>query len=523
MSSQGLNSLATIIKRLEAATSRLEDLAVVQSGGALSFPEATAARPASTIISQRPTSPPPQAKAGSIASEAAPDAVPASIAAYDERIINGKLSVFLEQTKGLGQAKLEEQAKLVASLFQKTRSVLLCATACMKPSDTDFAALMAPIHATFNAVTKIKDESRSNREWSLHFQTISDGAGCVGWVQAPSSPAEAVKEQKEAAEFYANRVISTYKEKDKKHVDWARSYIALIEELRKYVLEYHKMGLIWNPKGGKATEFSLESVGGAPGKSSAPLPPPPPPPPPPLIETTPPPASSGGAALTGTAAVFAQLNQGMDITKGLRKVEKSEMTHKNPSLRVSSTVPARSPSPSPTSKQPPKPKKPVSLQAKKPPKKELQGGKWIVEHYENDKEIVLDDVSISQVVALYGCKNCVVQVKGKINGVTMTNCQKTSIVIDSTISVISITNCQSFQLQILGTAPTIQIETTDFGQVFLSETCLGAEIITAKCSAINISIPTGSEGDFSEKPVPEMLRTVIQDGKLVSSIVEHSG
>ncbi|KAG8825353.1 hypothetical protein FRC19_011590, partial [Serendipita sp. 401] len=107
---------------------------------------------------------------------------------------------------------------------------------------------MAPIHATFNAVTKIKDESRSNREWSLHFQTISDGAGCVGWVQAPSSPAEAVKEQKEAAEFYANRVISTYKEKDKKHVDWARSYIALIEELRKYVLEYHKMGLIWNPK-----------------------------------------------------------------------------------------------------------------------------------------------------------------------------------------------------------------------------------------------------------------------------------
>jgi len=59
--------------------------------------------------------------------------------------------------------------------------------------------------------------------------------------------------------------------------------------------------------------------------------------------------------------------------------------------------------------------------------------------------------------------------------------------------------------------------------VYLSNTCLGAEIITAKCSAINISIPVGDEGDFREKPVPEMLRTVIHEGKLLTSIVEHTG
>jgi adenylyl cyclase-associated protein len=31
------------------------------------------------------------------------------------------------------------------------------------------------------------------------------------------------------------------------------------------------------------------------------------------------------------------------------------------------------------------------------------------------------------------------------------------------------------------------------------------------------------EGIFEEKPIPEMLRTVIQNGTLVHSIVEHTG
>jgi hypothetical protein len=42
----------------------------------------------------------------------------------------------------------------------------------------------------------------------------------------------------------------------------------------------------------------------------------------------------------GAAAVFAELNRGEDVTKGLRKVDKSEMTHKNPALRAGSVVPA---------------------------------------------------------------------------------------------------------------------------------------------------------------------------------------
>ena len=97
--------------------------------------------------------------------------------------------------------------------------------------------------------------------------------------------------------------------------------------------------------------------------------------------------------------------------------------------------------------------------------------------------------------------------------------------VESVISSVSVTNSPSVTLQITGSAPTVQLDSTDSGQIFLSKDCLGAEITTAKCSSINISLPVEGEEDgiFDEKPVPEMLLTKIQDGKLVTTVVEHVG
>ena len=80
-------------------------------------------------------------------------------------------------------------------------------------------------------------------------------------------------------------------------------------------------------------------------------------------------------------------------------------------------------------------------------------------------------------------------------------------------------------MQITGTAPMIQLDSTDSGQIYLSKASLNVEITTAKCSAINISIPVEGEeeGVFEEQAVPEMLRTLVKDGKLVTTVVEHVG
>ena len=75
------------------------------------------------------------------------------------------------------------------------------------------------------------------------------------------------------------------------------------------------------------------------------------------------------------ASVFADLNRGSDVTRGLKKVDPSMQTHKNPGLRAGSTVLARSDSNgSLTGKSTPpgKKPKPESMRTKKPPRQELR-------------------------------------------------------------------------------------------------------------------------------------------------------
>jgi len=95
--------------RLEAATSRLEDIAAAQAAGSDTLqPTSPASHRASAAA---PAAPITQTLGSSVASSlgAAPDAVPASVSAFDERIIKTKLKSFLNLTKELGYGPLVEQ------------------------------------------------------------------------------------------------------------------------------------------------------------------------------------------------------------------------------------------------------------------------------------------------------------------------------------------------------------------------------------------------------------------------------
>ncbi|TFY74487.1 hypothetical protein EWM64_g9526 [Hericium alpestre] len=201
------------------------------------------------------------------------------------------------------------------------------------------------------------------------------------------------------------------------------------------------------------------------------------------------------------------------------------MTHKNPALRAGGIVPEKPSSHAAAPKKPVKPTKPSALAGKKPAKFALEGNKWIIEYQENEPALTVEGGEISQTVNLFGCKNITVIVKGKVNAVTLVNCTKTSVLVESVISSISVTKSPSFTLQITGNAPTIQLDSTDSGQIYLSKDCLAVEITTAKCSSINISLPVEGEeeGVFEEQPIPEMLKTTVKGGKLVTTVIDHVG
>ena len=143
--------------------------------------------------------------------------------------------------------------------------------------------------------------------------------------------------------------------------------------------------------------------------------------------------------------MFAQINKGSDITKGLRHVTNDQMTHKNHELRASVTAPVtaakNSQQASPVlGKKPTRPVKPSALAGKRPSKLALEGNKWIVvcyliiipnkeshvsreithqEFFENERNLVIDQGEMSQSVNLFGCKNSILQIRGKVNAVTL--------------------------------------------------------------------------------------------------------
>lgn len=142
----------------------------------------------------------------------------------------------------------------------------------------------------------------------------------------------------DAGQFYTNRVLKDWKDKDATHVEWARKWIQTLTELQAYIKQYHTTGLVWS---GKTAVPS--ATGGAP-------PPPPPgmPPPPPVL---PPLGDLSLGADDHRNELFAQINQGADITKslffflinfisiifsiqGLKKVTADMQTHKNTNLRA---------------------------------------------------------------------------------------------------------------------------------------------------------------------------------------------
>ena len=68
------------------------------------------------------------------------------------------------------------------------------------------------------------------------------------------------------------------------------------------------------------------------------------------------------------------------------------------------------------------------------------------------------------------------------------------------------------------------LDQVDGATVYLSADSLGTEVLTSKCTAVNINVPPqAEEDDYRECPLPEQIRSYIQDGKIVSEIVEHGG
>uniref|UniRef100_A0ABI7YV99 Adenylyl cyclase-associated protein n=1 Tax=Felis catus TaxID=9685 RepID=A0ABI7YV99_FELCA len=433
-----------------------------------------------------------------------------SVEAFD-KLMNSMVAEFLQKSRILA-GDVETHAEMVHSAFQAQRAFLLMASQYQQPQENDVAALLKPISEKIQEIQTFRERNRGSKMFN-HLSAVSESIPALGWIAVSPKPGPYVKEMNEAATFYTNRVLKDYKHSDLRHVDWVKSYLNIWSALQAYIKEHHTTGLTWSKTGPVASTASASSVL-SPGPGLPPPPPPPPPPgPPPLFENE----DRREEPSPSRSALFAQLNQGEGITKGLRHVTDDQKTYKNPSLRTQGgQTPSPTKSLSPGSRAPPS----------HPPQKhapvfELEGKKWRVEYQEDRHDLVISETELKQVAYIFSCNKSTLQMKGKINSITIDNCKKFGLVFDNVVGIVEVINSKDIQMQVMGKVPTISINKTEGCHIYLSEDALDCEIVSAKSSEMNVLIP--QDGDYREFPVPEQFKTAWDGSKLVTEPAEIMG
>jgi len=448
--------------------------------------------------------------------QAASGPAPAAPSAASVEEYQGLIDQFIHplvEASGKVDPVVKQQADLVLQAVQAQKAFLSVASQSKKPSDSVLQELIKPTSDLMGKISAIKDANRANKFYN-NLAAVGDGIGALGWVVVTPAPAPYIGEMKGSADFYGNKILKDFKGKDQLQVDWITHFSNFLKELQVFVKKNHTTGVTWNPQGGDAKAAAPSPAAAAGGS-----PPPPPGPPPSVDFLNEPPANAAPkpAAAPATHALFSALNKGGDITAGLKKVADDQKTHKNPNLRAGSVVPAKE-----TKEVAP----PAAMKAAAnkftagPAKVALEGNKWVVEYQVGNSNIVIDQTELKQTVYIYRCKNSTIQVKGKVNSVTLDDCEKVGVVFDNVLSGVETVNCKSLQIQALGKIPTITIDKTHGGIIYLSKDSLDVEIITSTSSELNVSIPQKND-DQTETPIPEQYKSFIKDGKLHTELVVH--
>ncbi|OWB74149.1 hypothetical protein B5S31_g3930 [[Candida] boidinii] len=463
-----------------------------------------------------------------IASAPAPapvvEKLPKSIKEFDN-FISDFVQPFVDISEKI-DSLVFEQANLFKDALIEERKFLLAATKSKKitPTDPKFAEALTPINKLITEAVELKEKNRSSKVYN-NLNTVAEGIPALAWI-CTDTPVSFIPDFKDSAQFWSNRILKEFKDSDPNQVEWTKLFSKFFDGLKNYVKEYHTTGPTFNNNGGDFIEnlnkldasasvapvaSAAPAAPAAPGASAGGPPPPPPPPPPASVFEVKKTKEETG----GMNAVFSELNKGSAITSGLKKVDKSQMTHKNPELRASAIVPSKKGKPVP-------PKKPSELTNKKPPVRELQDTKWMISNFENVQDMITIEGEMHQSVFISGCSSCVIQIKGKVTTISINDCKKIGVVVDSTISGVDVIRSKSFEIQVVEVVPNISIDQSDSGSIYLSSKSLATEIYTSCTTSLNVNIPDGD--DMKELPAPEQFKLTISDkGKLVSSVVEHAG
>jgi adenylyl cyclase-associated protein len=167
--------LQSLIDRLEQVTAKLEGL---QGGGGTSTTE------------EGPTSP--------------------ALVSFDE-LVKGPVAEYLQLSAKAG-GLIHQQSLAFEKAIQASRSLIAIASVSKKPDEKALPELLKPLQQEIMNITTIKDQNRPAPVFS-QLSAVAEGTPALGWVVVSPTPGPFINDMKDAAQFYANRVIKENKDK----------------------------------------------------------------------------------------------------------------------------------------------------------------------------------------------------------------------------------------------------------------------------------------------------------------------
>lgn len=331
-------------------------------------------------------------------------------------------------------------------------------------------------------------------EFNNHAKAVMEALPACNWIVVDTMPHSLVEGQRDAAEFWLNKVRVAFKSKGDAHMTWCGQMKDLLSGLYDYVKAHHKTGLTWKFQGKDIADGTPSAAAPAPAAAK-----------PPAAA-----AAAGGdeedgavrnaKAMVNLAAELGKLDQSSGRTKGLRKVT-SDMKAKNmkgkPTLKPKAAGAAKKAVPA---------KKAV---VKKDPRLALVGKRWFCEHQTGMVEVNV--TASSQEVYIYNCDGATVLVNGKCTALQIDKCVKTQVLFDHVIASVSVVDSKRLKMQSRQSVKSISLDKTDGAMVYLNWESRDAQIATSKCSELNVSFPVSEaeDAEWTEQPIPEQFITVI--------------
>ncbi len=99
-----------------------------------------------------------------------------------------------------------------------------------------------------------------------------------------------------------------------------------------------------------------------------------------------------------------------------------------------------------------------------------------------------------------------------------------ALVFDSVVAGVDVVNSTSCKVQVTRSVQTVTIDKCAGTQLILNRESLGAEVVSAKSSELNIIVPGATDDDeFKEHPIPEQFVSKFDGKKWHTECMAHTG